>query len=243
MDYEGIGDKYQELTRYVRGAMRRHGLDWSAQPSLRKEHKKILQTVVLPTPRTADGPPFWDVIRERRSLRSFTREPMTMEDLSQLLWAMQGTTLKVRDYQFRSAPSAGALYPIETYVVVNRVADLDAGLYHYDALDSVLHLLREGDLGKQAASAALDQPMAEQAAVVFVWTAVIGRGKWKYVERAYRYIYMDAGHIGQNLYLAATALGLGCCAIGAFYDDEVDRLVGNDGVNEAAVYMCSIGKL
>jgi SagB-type dehydrogenase family enzyme len=104
-------------------------------------------------------------------------------------------------------------------------------------------LLEEGDLGSRAAAAALDQPMAEQAAVVFIWTAVVERAKWKYLERAYRYIYMDAGHIGQNLYLAATALGLGCCAIGALYDEEVNRLVGADGVNETAVYMACVGKV
>ncbi len=85
--------------------------------------------------------------------------------------------------------------------------------------------------------------MAEDAAVVLIWTAVVGRGKWKYQERAYRYIYMDAGHVAENLYLAAAALGLGCCSIGAFYDNEVNRLVEVDGKTETAVYMACVGKL
>ena len=84
--------------------------------------------------------------------------------------------------------------------------------------------------------------MLENAALAFIWTAVIERSKWKYRERAYRYIYMDAGHIGQNAYLAAEALGLGCCAVGAFFDDEVNAVIGVDGENETAVYLCSIGK-
>ena len=85
--------------------------------------------------------------------------------------------------------------------------------------------------------------MAETAAVVFIWTAIPQRSKWKYLERAYRYIYLDAGHIAQNLYLAATGLGLGCCGIGALYDQEVNDLVGVDGTTETAVYMCTVGTL
>lgn len=243
MEYEGIGEKYQHLTKYARASMPRHGLDWSVRPSLQKQYPDAIKTVGLLPPETTGGPPSWDVIRVRRSLRSYTHEPVTMQELSQLLWATQGTTLEMSGYKFRAAPSAGALYPVETYLVINRVEQLDAGLYHYDAVEGHLQLLEEGNLGSRAAAAALDQPMAEQAAVVFIWTAVAERAKWKYLERAYRYIYLDAGHIGQNLYLAATAQGLGCCAIGALYDEEVNQLVGADGVNETVVYMACVGKL
>ena len=243
MDHEGIGDQYQRLTKYVRGSMPRHSLEWSAQPSSRKVYEKPLKVIELPAPATAEAPSLWAAIRARRSIRSFKREPMTLKEVSQLLWATQGTTERLGGYRLRSAPSAGALYPIETYLVINRVGGLEPGLYHYDPLDAVLQFLREGELGAQAAAAALDQPMAEEAAVVFVWTAVVGRGKWKYLERAYRYMYLDAGHIGQNLYLAAVALGLGCCAVGAFYDEEVNRVVDADGDDETAVYMACVGKL
>ena len=243
MEHEGIGDKYQALTKYARGSLPRHTLDWDARPPLAKAYPDAIKRVELPVPTTDGGPPLWAVIRARRSLRSYNQEPLTLEELSQLLWATQGTTRQVQQHQFRAAPSAGALYPVETYLVINRVDGLEPGLYHYDALGAALEFLRKGDLGPEAAGAALDQQMAKKASVVFIWTAVPERGKWKYLDRAYRYIYMDAGHIAQNLYLAATALGLGCCAIGALYDDEVNRLVGIEGTGETAVYMCTIGRL
>jgi len=243
MEHEGIGDQYQRLTKYVRGSMPRHGLEWSAQPSPRKAYEKSVETIVLPAPAPVEPDTLWAAIRARRSIRSYRREPLTLKEVSQLLWATQGTTERVGAYRLRSAPSAGALYPIETYLVVSRVDGLEPGLYHYDPFDAVLQLLEKGERGAQAAAAALDQPIAGDAAAVFVWTAVIERSKWKYRERAYRYIYLDAGHIGQNLYLAATALGLGCCTIGAFYDEEVNRLVAVDGDRETAVYMGCVGRL
>jgi SagB-type dehydrogenase family enzyme len=243
MEYEGIGDQYQQLTRYIRGSLPGGGLGLRPKPSLRKTYKNPLRTVGLPPPVTAGGPKLWEALQARRSIRSYTLETLTLQELSQLLWATQGATTFFRGFPYRSAPSAGALYPVETYLVVNRVEGLDPGLYHYDAFDAVLQLLKEGGLGAQAAAASLDQPMAAHAAVAFVWTAIVERGKWKYRERAYRYIYLDAGHIGQNLCLAATALGLGCCTIGAFYDEEVNRLVDVDGVSETALYMGAVGKL
>jgi SagB-type dehydrogenase family enzyme len=240
MKYEEIGDHYQELTKYVRGSLPRHRLDWSTLPSPRKEYPDA-QTVSLPAPSTDGGPPLWETIKSRRSIRSYKRKALGMQELSQLLWAAQGTTLEAHNY--RSAPSAGALYPVETYLVANRVEPLAQGLYHYDAFHAVLELIKPGALGPQTAAAALDQPIAMDAAAVFIWTAIVQRGKWKYLERAYRYIYLDAGHIAQNIYLAATGLGLGCCAIGAFYDDEVNELLGVDGVDECALYMCAVGKV
>jgi SagB-type dehydrogenase family enzyme len=99
-----------------------------------------------------------------------------------------------------------------------------------------------GDFSLQIAQAALDQDIAREAAVVFVWVAVIDRSRQKYRQRAYRYIYLDCGHIGQNLYLAATAMGLGCCGIAAFFDDEVNNLIEVDGLEETAIYLASVGK-
>jgi SagB-type dehydrogenase family enzyme len=243
MEYDRIGDEYQNLTRYVRGSLPRHHLDWGSRPSLRKSFYDSLKTVKLPAPATEGGPPVWQVIRSRRSRRSYRSEPIAMERLSQLLWATQGITREAGDNQYRAAPSAGALYPVETYLIVNNVGGLESGLYHYDSPGAALQFLKAGELGPQAAAAALDQPMAQTAAVVFIWTAIPERGKWKYLERAYRYIYIDAGHIAQNLYLAATALGLGCCAIGAIYDEEANRLVGVDGESETVIYMCAVGGL
>jgi SagB-type dehydrogenase family enzyme len=158
-----------------------------------------------------------------------------------LIWATQGITSKARGFDFRASPSAGALYPIETYLVANRVEEIPSGLYHYDVRETQLTLLREGHFGPELSQAGLGQEMLEEAACVFLWTAIVGRSKWKYGERAYRYIYMDVGHIGQTLYLAATALNLGCCTVGAFFDEEVDRVVGVDGKNEISLYLGAVG--
>ncbi len=117
------------------------------------------------------------------------------------------------------------------------------GIYHFYIPRHLLEVLAQGTLGGDLAEAALGQDMVRTASVVLIWTAVVQRSKWKYGERGYRYIYLDAGHIGQNLYLAATALELGCCTIGALFDDEVNRLIGVDGKAETVVYMGAVGKM
>ncbi|MBN2199009.1 MAG: SagB/ThcOx family dehydrogenase, partial [Candidatus Aminicenantes bacterium] len=156
-------------------------------------------------------------------------------------WASQGISRLERGFAFRTAPSAGALYPIETYLSLQNISGLDPGLYHYDVRGHALELVRAGDIGRALAAAALDQEFLADAGVVFVWTAVFGRSKWKYRQRAYRYIYLDAGHLAQNLALAAVALGLGSCQIAALYDDEVNALLGVDGTEESVVYMSGVG--
>jgi SagB-type dehydrogenase family enzyme len=107
--------------------------------------------------------------------------------------------------------------------------------------EAQLSLFREGRFGPELSQAGLGQEMLEEAACVFVWTAIVERSKWKYRERAYRYIYMDVGHIGQALYLAAAALDLGCCTVGAFFDEEVDHVIGVDGKKEISVYLGAVG--
>jgi SagB-type dehydrogenase family enzyme len=116
------------------------------------------------------------------------------------------------------------------------------GLYHYEVRSHSLELIREGDQRSRVARAALDQEMAHTANVVLVWTAVFARSKWKYDQRAYRYVYLDAGHIAQNVALAAQGMGLGSCQIAAFYDDEVNELLGVDGTAESAIYMTAVGR-
>jgi len=167
---------------------------------------------------------------------------VSAEDLSQLLWATQGITARTSYYSFRTAPSAGALYPVETYVLVNRVVGLSAGIYHYDVRRHRLEVLRKGNSGAELTRAALGQEMIREAAFVFIWTAVVARTRRKYSDRAYRYIYMEAGHICQNAYIAAEALGLGCCAVGAFFDSEVNSLIGIDGKDEVSLYLCAVGR-
>lgn len=200
------------------------------------------EVVSLPEPVRTGGRSIWDILSSRRSVRDYTSEALSMNELSQLLWSVQGITAYAGRYALRTAPSAGALYPIETYVLINRVAGIEAGLYHYDVRYHRLEVIKKGDLGADIARAALGQDMLRTAALVFIWTAVFARSVWKYRERAYRYIYMDAGHIGQNAYLSAEALGLGCCTVGAFLDDQVNSVIGVDGKDESAIYLCAIGK-
>ena len=239
---DNIGDRYQWETRYHRNDMSGGRLRPEEMPETYKTYPDA-ETVPLPEPTRSAGKFIWDILSRRRSIRDYSSAPASLEKLSQLRWAVQGVTARAGRYALRTAPSAGALYPLETYVLVNRVSDLEAGIYHYDVRRHRLEVVRKGDFGSEAAQAALGQEMVQEAAFVLIWTAVVARSKWKYRERAYRYIYMDAGHIGQNAYLAAEALNLGCCTIGAFFDDEVDSLVGIDGKEEVAVYLCAVGNV
>ncbi len=198
--------------------------------------------MALSEPTAEGGAPLWEALRRRRSRRRFRDVPLKESELSQLLWATQGITREASGVDFRTAPSAGALYPVETYLVVHEVEGVDAGVYHYDVEHHRLEQLKLGDFRAEVAGAALDQRIAARANVVFVWTAVFQRSKWKYGERAYRYVYLDAGHIAQNLALAAVALDLGSCQIGALYDAEANDLVGVDGIEESTVYMTVVGR-
>jgi SagB-type dehydrogenase family enzyme len=240
---EGAGDSYHRETKYRRDSSLGGALDWSSQPSPYKEDLTTLKRFPILPPAPEEGAPIWEVIARRRSFREFSPRAISLGELSQLLWATQGITAHAWGYDFRAVPSAGALYPIETYVLVNRVDGIPAGIHHYDVKRAQLVLLKEGNFGREAARAALGQALLEDAAAVFLWTAIVERSKWKYRQRGYRYIYMDAGHIGQNLYLAATALNLGCCTVGAFFDEEVDRVIGVDGVEEISVYLGAVGPL
>jgi SagB-type dehydrogenase family enzyme len=212
------------------------------QPSI-KAIQATYEQIALDPPKTEGGGDYFELLSKRRSIRNYGPGAMDQQTLSQLLWASQGISLHKEEHQLRTAPSAGALYPIETYVLVNHVDNLKPGIYHYGILRHKLTLIREGDFGKALAQAALGQRMVMKAPVVFVWSALVERSKWKYEQRAYRYIYLDAGHIAQNLALAAVALGLGSCQIGAFFDSEANEVIGLDGVEETVIYMTSVGSL
>ena len=184
-----------------------------------------------------------DAIAKRRSVRNYSNDPLSIPELSQLLFAGQGITGKTYGHPLRTAPSAGALYPFEIYVVVNNVQELGRGLYHYSVLDHSLELVKQGDFRSEITKAGLDQDMLGKAPVTFVFSAIFDRVRCKYGERGMRYVYIEAGHISQNISLQAVSLGLGSVPVGAFFDEKVNRLIEVDGVNEAAVYMQAVGKL
>lgn len=236
-----IGDNYHSETKYFRNLIRGRRQIFDKLPEPYKNYPDS-ESTTLPEPIKSDGAGIWDILMQRRSRRDYTAEYLSLAELSQLLWAIQGITAYAGRYALRTSPSAGALYPIETYVIANHIDNLETGAYHYNVLKHSLELIKKGEFGADIAHSALDQTMLEDASVVFIWTAVVARSKWKYGERAYRYIYMDAGHIGQNAYIAAEAMGLGCCTVGAFFDDEIGAIIGIDNKEEIVVYLCSIGK-
>jgi SagB-type dehydrogenase family enzyme len=238
-----IGDDYHKSTKHVRGRRHNHFWDWKNPPSVYKIYDNPLKIIPLPEPDRRGGKPLFQTISERRSYRDYSLTPMSLGEVSQLLWCTQGISADLDGYHFRTAPSAGALYPVDTYLVINNVEGLERGVYHYNVLNHSLEMIKEGDFRKKISEAALNQNFLGEAGAVFIWTAVVHRTKWKYGERGYRYIYKDSAHVCANLYLSATSLGLGCCAIGACYDDEVDELIGIDGEKEITVYLASVGKL
>jgi SagB-type dehydrogenase family enzyme len=211
-------------------------------PERYKSYPESTPRVRLPAAELSPDAGLWETILRRRSVREYSRNTaLPLETLSVLLWATQGITAEAGDFQLRSAPSAGALYPIETYLMARAVEGLQQGIYHFRPYAFDLEFIRPGDFSRALAQAALGQDMAAEAQVVFIWSAIVERSRWKYRQRAYRYIYLDAGHIAQNLYLAGTATGLGVCGIGAFYDDPVNELIGVDGKEETVLYMASAG--
>ena len=182
-----------------------------------------------------------EILQYRRSCRKFDRKPLDMKEIAMLLWACQGITARAGSFYFRTAPSAGALYPVETYLSVQNVETVENALYHFQPADFCLEKLKAGNSGDKVAEAALGQSFLGRAGVVFIWSAVLRRNFSKYGHRGMRYIMMDAGHICQNLLLAAEALGLGACPVAAFYDDEMNGLLDLDGEQESVIYMAAIG--
>lgn len=237
-----IGPQFQESTKYHRGRPVPQAPGWAAPPDTYKVYEDYLEYVELPEPQEDDGPGLWAAIAQRRSQRRYTGAPLGLQEISQLLWATQGTTGQIQQIELRAAPSAGALYPNETYVVVQAIDGMAEGVYHYDIRAHALGMLAEGDYSEELAQACLGQTWLSKAGAVFVWGAVVARCAWKYQNRAYRYLYLDAGHLGAQLQLAAQALGLGSCNVAAFFDDEVARLVGIDGRTEVPVYVTGVGK-
>lgn len=213
-------------------------LDWGDRPAMRTTHPEAPRRQ-LPAVPVDDGPPVGAAIQARASVRSYSEEPMSQEQLARLLLLTDG--LRPGSGDRRTAPSAGALYPIEVYPVVHAVEGLDAGVHHYDPFTHELSLLAPGDMRQRVVAAGLHQDFLGAASVTIVLTFVFQRLRFRYQERAYRYGMLEAGHIAQNTYLAAESMGLGVCAVGAFRDDELNELLGVDGREEAAVYLLSVG--
>ena len=235
-----LGYRYLQETK-----LQRQTLFGSPRPAVAptaafKEYPGRPRVALLPEPGKLSAN-LWQLLQARRSVRKYGERPLSLGDLANLLWAAQGLTAQAGSYLFRTAPSGGALYPVETYLAVNRVETVAPGLYHYNVRELCLEQLRAGDTGAELARAGLDQHSLARAAVVFIWSAVLRRNICKYGHRGMRYILMDAGHICQNMLLGAEALGLAACPVGAYYDEECNDLLGLDGEEESVLYMATAG--
>ena len=188
--------------------------------------------------------PVGEAIARRESVRQYEAAPLTLEELAALLWATQGVRRVLGQVNaLRTVPSAGARHAFETYLAVNRVDTLPAGLYRYLPFDGRLaQLAIDLQIGHRAAAACLGQRFVALAAVVFFWTAIPARMEWRYDLAAHKVIAIDAGHVCQNLYLACESLGLGTCAIAAYDQEACDRLLGVDGDEEFTLYLAPVGK-
>jgi SagB-type dehydrogenase family enzyme len=239
---KGLAFTYMQGTKYSRERAPRDDLGAIPSPGRFKTYPEA-EPLPLSQPDFSEAANLWQCLARRRSERDTTQDPLSGEELSKILWAAQGITATAGMYLLRTAPSAGALYPFETYLYVHRVEGLSQGIYHFNVAEFGLARLKEGDFNQIITAAALGQPVVRKAAVVLIWTAMMLRCMEKYRERAVRYIPMDLGHVCQNVQLAATALGLGSCPIGAFYDDEMNELIEVDGEEETVLYMVTVGKL
>ncbi len=194
--------------------------------------------IELPEPRQRSGTSIEETLVKRRSTREYTSEPLTLLELSQLLWACQGVT-DPRGY--RTAPSAGALYPLEIYVVTGEVEGLPEGVYKYSPPEHQLSKVQAEDKRPELSRAALGQACVEEAAVDIVITAVYKRTTTKYGDRGVRYVHIETGHAAQNLCLQATALDLGVVTVGAFQDDQVKEILGLPD-DEQPLYIIPVGR-
>ena len=184
------------------------------------------------------------IIDRRKSIRNYKQVNVSLPELSYLLWCTQGVKKRISDIAtIRTVPSAGARHALETTLLVNRVEGLESGFYRYLSLGHQLATLKKDkSVVDEIVKASFDQNFIRYSAITFIWSAVIYRMKWRYGERAYRYIFLDAGHVAQNLYLSAEAIGCGVCAIAAFSDDDMNRILGLDGKEQFVIYMATVGK-
>jgi|WetSurMetagenome_2_1015567.scaffolds.fasta_scaffold397892_2 SagB-type dehydrogenase family enzyme len=241
----GTGQEFLEKTkyRYIGKSDQQKGLP---QPLLELPPDPGRPVIDLPRPASPEIPPLdlRTAIERRQSCRRYAHEPLTLPELSFLLWCTQGVkAVHGTQATFRTVPSAGARHAFETFLLVNDVDGLMPGLYRYLALT---HQLQQRDtdptISHRVTAACLDQQFILRCGAVFLWTAVPYRMTWRYGERGYRDLHLDAGHVCQNLYLAAEAVECGVCAIAAFDDDAMNGLLGIDGNNQFLIYLATVGK-
>ncbi len=217
------------------------------QPPYEIQVEPGIKSISLPEPEAIDLGHYdlRKAIEIRRSLRRYTEDSLSLEELSYLLWLTQGVKKvdEKRHVVWRTVPSAGCRHPFETYLSINRVEGLEPGLYRYIGTENKLAILSiDSEFNNKLTQACIGQHQVATSAVTFIWAAVPYRTVWRYSERSYRYLYLDAGHVCQNLHLAAESINCGVCAIGAYDDDAADALMGFNPPEMFVIYMASLGR-
>ncbi|MCX7913027.1 MAG: SagB/ThcOx family dehydrogenase [Thermodesulfovibrionales bacterium] len=186
-----------------------------------------------------------EAIKNRKSHRHYKDTPLSLEELSFLLWATQGIRLITKNgIAFRTVPSAGCRHSFETYLCVLNVEELKRGLYRYLPLEHKLLLLSLNDnISREIIEATFNQTFTGRGAVTFIWTTIPYRMEWRYHLASHKVIAIDVGHVCQNLYLACSVVSCGACAVGAYHQEMVDKLIGVDGENEFTIYLAAVGKI
>lgn len=217
-----------------------------APPPVEKPCPPGAKVIMLPEPGLLDDVQvnFLEVVELRSSLRHYSDAPLTLKELSFLLWCTQGVKMGTpQGTTLRNVPSAGASHALETYLLIQRVEGLEPGLYRFLALGHALLPLAVGDLaGEKIFPCFMGPDMIRSSAVTFIWGADYKRLTYRYGRRSARFLFLDAGHVCQNLYLAAHVSKLGACAVGAFYDDRLNEALQMDGSNEFVVYCATVGR-
>jgi SagB-type dehydrogenase family enzyme len=216
------------------------------QPPLELPYPPDADLIALPAPDHLAMPVVGlrEAIEKRRSLRRYQETPLSLEELSYLLWLTQGVQrVTGRPATLRTVPSAGARHAFETVLLVNRVTGLEPGLYRFIATrHALMQMEAPADIRERLTRATHEQEHVRLSAVTFAWAAITERMAWRYSERSMRYLFLDAGHVCQNLYLAAESIDCGVCAVGHFLDDELNELLGLDGVDQFVLYLATVGK-
>lgn len=203
------------------------------------------EIIELPEPAlSAPDASLFQAMEGRRSRRKFSPTPLSLGNLSWLLWSTAGVRDHSPVYTLRRVPSAGARHPMDTWLAVHNVEGLERGIYRYLALEHKLALIRRDEnINAAVTKACLNQRWMSKAALIFLWVAVPYRCEWRYSQRAWRYMLLDSGHICQNLYLACEGAGLGACAVAAYDDDQINQLLGLDGKEQFVIYVGPVGSL
>jgi SagB-type dehydrogenase family enzyme len=240
-----IGEEFMRQTRYENMGKPAQG-QGVPQPPLELPWDEKAELISLPAPSDLNLSTFdlQTAIEQRKTERVYSDQELSLTELSYLLWCTQGVKSSTdRPSLLRTVPSAGARHPFETFLLINKVEGMGPGLYRFiSTKHSLLAMDMQPDIPEKITHACLDQKQILRSAVTFLWDAVVERTSWRYSQRAFRYMHLDAGHVCQNLYLAAESINCGVCAIAAFDDQLLNEAVNLDGIHQFIIYAASVGK-